>query len=81
MQPINISFWLPDGEAAGLKRVHRDPSEACKRIVRAALYRERMRQQRIAFKQKQRAGADAIKVRNDAAETFGADQRARDAGV
>jgi len=60
MQPIYVSFWLPDGEAAGLKRVHRDPSEACKRIVRAALYRERMRAQRILAKQMLRQNADSL---------------------
>jgi len=64
MQPIYVSFWLPDGEAAGLKRVHRDPSEACKRIVRAALYRERMRERRILAKQMLRQNADALKAKN-----------------
>ena len=81
MQPINISFWLPAGEAAGLKRVHRDPSEACKRVVRAALYRQRSREERIAIKKRLRANADAIREQKRTAETLGADQRARDVGL
>jgi len=56
---VEISFKLPPAEAEGLSRVHRDPSEAAKRIVRAALYRERRRQSRIAFRKKQRDGVAA----------------------
>ena len=54
MLPTLISFKLPPAEAEGLARVHRDPSEAAKRIVRASLYRERRRAARIAFRKKQK---------------------------
>jgi hypothetical protein len=60
MTPVHIAFWLPPAEAEGLKRVHpRDNSEAAKRIVRAALYRERRRQERLTFKKKQREARNA----------------------